>query len=141
MTEAPEIPNAALLAARVADAKLGQRTVVLAMADLLALADAFVITSGSNPRQVRAIVEEIERRLKEADGTAPLRVEGLDDARWVLMDYADFLVHVFMEEAREYYDLEHLWGGAPRVEWDVATDGHRSSGSASTPDIQVVGGT
>ncbi len=87
------------------------------MGELLGIAEAFVVTSGSNPRQVRTIVDEVERRLKAAGGPSPLRVEGLDDARWVLMDYGEFLVHAFLDEAREYYDLEHLWAGAPRIRW------------------------
>ena len=83
------------------------------------LTDAFVITSGRNARQVKTIVDEVERQVKAAAGRKPVRVEGLDDARWVLMDYGDFLVHVFLDEAREFYDLEHLWADAPRVAWAV----------------------
>jgi ribosome-associated protein len=90
---------------------------VLAMGGLLGLTDAFVITSGRNVRQVRSIVDEVELRVKASGGLRPIRVEGLDDARWVLMDYGDFLVHVFLDEARHFYDLEHLWLDAPRVEW------------------------
>jgi len=67
---------------------------------------------------VRTIVEEVEQRVKAAGGPAPYRVEGTDDARWVLMDYGDFVVHVFLDEARRYYDLERLWADAPRTEWD-----------------------
>ncbi len=115
----PPVPDASLLAARVADEKSGASTVVLAMGRLLGLTDAFVITSGRNHRQVRTLVEEVERRLKSESGLAPDRVEGMDDARWVLMDYGDFLVHVFLDEARDYYDLEHLWSGAPRIEWEA----------------------
>ena len=58
--------------------------------------------------------------VKEDHQLAPVRVEGLQDATWVLMDYGDFIVHVFLQETREYYDLEHLWSGAPRVEWRSA---------------------
>jgi ribosome-associated protein len=108
------------VAARAADAKSGTDTTILAMGELLGLTDAFVITSGSNTRQVKTIVDEVERQLKESVGTAPVRVEGLDDARWVLMDYGDFLVHVFLDEARDFYDLEHLWSDAPRVPWRAA---------------------
>jgi ribosome-associated protein len=85
----------------------------------LGLTDAFVVTSGRNVRQVRTIVDEVERQVREAGGRSPVRVEGLDDARWVLMDYGDFLVHVFLDEARRYYDLEHLWSGAPRLAWET----------------------
>jgi ribosome-associated protein len=89
---------------------------------LLGITDAFVVTSGTNPRQVRTIRDEIERQLKLAGWGDPLSVEGLDDARWVLMDYGDFLVHVFLEETRLFYDLEHLWGDAPRWAWDEGSD-------------------
>jgi ribosome-associated protein len=116
------VPGGCVVAARAADAKSAEDTVVLAMAELLGLTDAFVITSGRNPRQVRTIVEEIERRVKAESAVSPLRVEGAADARWVLMDYGDFFVHVFLQEAREFYDLEHLWSAAPRVPWDGAAD-------------------
>jgi ribosome-associated protein len=108
------VPSSALAAARAAEAKLGQDTVILAMRDLIGVVDAFVVTSGRNVRQVRTIVEEVELVLK-ADGTSPRSVEGLSDATWVLMDYGDILVHVFLEETRAFYDLEHLWSSAPRV--------------------------
>ena len=116
----PEIPDECLVAARAADAKSGEETVVLAMGDLLGVTDAFVVTNGRNTRQVRTIVEEVERRVKEGSGRSPVRIEGLDDAYWVLMDYGDFLVHVFLDEARDFYDLEHLWTDAPRVPWAAA---------------------
>lgn len=106
------------IVARAASSKLGHDIVVLAVEELLRLTDAFVITSGSNPRQVRTISEEVERELKLAGAGGPIAVEGLDDARWVLMDYGDFVVHVFLEEVREFYDLEGLWGDAERWVWD-----------------------
>ena len=112
-----EVPPAAATAAESADAKLGHETVVLAMGELFGVVDAFVITSAANTRHVRTLVEEVERRLKESHGLSPVRVEGLADATWVLMDYGDFIVHVFLQETRDYYDLEHLWSGAPRVPW------------------------
>lgn len=115
------VPSDALEAARAADEKLGEATVVLSMGDLLGVTDAFVITHGRNTRQVRALVDEIERRVKEVSGRSPRAVEGLRDLHWVLMDYGDFLVHVFHEETRSYYDLEHLWGDAPRVTWSDAS--------------------
>jgi ribosome-associated protein len=111
----PDVPEAALAAARAAHAKLGEDTVVLAMRDLLGVTDAFVITAGRNTRQVKTIVEEVEREVKQSSGRSPWAVEGLRDLTWVLMDYGDFLVHVFRDDARAYYDLEHLWGDAPRV--------------------------
>ena len=126
------VPSAALEAARAADEKLGEATVVLAMGELLGVTDAFVITHGRNTRQVRTLVDEIERRVKEVSGRAPLAVEGLRDLHWVLMDYGDFLVHVFHEETRPYYDLEHLWGDAPHVVWSVGT-------TRSAPDADRLG--
>ena len=111
------VPDASLLAAQAADSKLGEQTVILSVGEALGITEAFVITSGGNARQVRTIADEVELQLKKVDGRAPIRIEGLDDARWVLMDYGDFLVHVFVDEAREYYDLEHLWADAPRVAW------------------------
>jgi ribosome-associated protein len=104
--------------ARAASSKLGRDTVVLAVEELLGLTDAFVITSGSNARQVRTISDEVERQLKLAGAGGPLSVEGLDDARWVLLDYGDLVVHVFSEEARHFYDLEGLWADAPSWTWD-----------------------
>jgi len=112
-----QLPPAAATAAESADAKLGHETVVLAMGELFGVVDAFVITSAANTRHVRTLVEEVERRIKELHGVAPVRIEGLGDATWVLMDYGDFIVHVFLQETRDYYDLEHLWSGAPRVPW------------------------
>jgi ribosome-associated protein len=120
--EVPEIPRAAYLAAVAADEKLGQETVLLAMGELFGVVDAFVVTSGSNVRQVRSLVEEIERRVKEDGGPSPASVEGLRDGSWVLMDYGDFVVHVFLDETRHFYDLEHLWSGAPRVRWQSDAD-------------------
>jgi ribosome-associated protein len=114
------VPQAAMRAAEVADAKQGSRTAVLAMGGLLGVTDAFVITSARNSRLVRTIVEEIEARLKQSEARAPLRVEGLGDLQWVLMDYGDLVVHVFLDETREVYDLERLWGDAPRVPWQPA---------------------
>ena len=118
-----EVRSWAARAARAADAKKGSDILVLEVGPVLALTDAFVITSAPNARQVRTIAEEVEAQVKAAGGPAPLRIEGLDDARWVLLDYGDFVVHVFLDEARAYYDLERLWSDAPRIPWadqDVA---------------------
>ncbi|HVM05703.1 MAG TPA: ribosome silencing factor [Acidimicrobiales bacterium] len=113
-----DIRQQTVVAARAALAKKGEDPVILEVGAVLAITDAFVITSGTNPRQVRTIAEEVELRVAEECGPKPLRVEGLDDARWVLLDYGDFVVHVFLDEVRRYYDLERLWSDAPRVEWD-----------------------
>ena len=114
-----EVRTWAALAARAADSKKATSTVVLEVGPILAITDAFVITSGSNTRLVRTIAEEVERQVKSGGGPSPLRTEGLDDARWVLLDYGDFVVHVFLDEARSYYDLERLWSDADRVDWEA----------------------
>src|SRR6201985_611524 len=80
-----------------------------------AFTDFFVICSGSNPRQVQAISDEVEQRLSRA-GERPANVEGYNQAEWVLLDYVDFVVHVFSEKARKFYDLERLWKSAKRLE-------------------------
>ncbi len=111
-----------IVAARAADDKLGTDTLVLDVGDVLAITDFFVITSGANSRQVRTLAEEIEAQVARAGGPKPLRVEGFDDLRWVLLDYGSFVVHVFLDETRQYYELERLWGDVPRLEWRAATD-------------------
>jgi ribosome-associated protein len=80
-----------------------------------AFTDYFVLCSGTNPRQVQAIADEVELRLKSA-GLRPAHVEGYKQAEWVLVDYVDFVVHVFSEKARKFYDLERLWKTAKRLE-------------------------
>ena len=80
-----------------------------------AFTDYFVVCSGSNPRQVQAIADEVEMRLKKAD-LRPNQIEGYKQAEWVLLDYVDFVVHVFSEKARKFYDLERLWKSAKRME-------------------------
>lgn len=80
-----------------------------------AFTDYFVLCSGTNPRQVQAIADEVELRLKTA-GIRPNNVEGYKQAEWVLIDYVDFVVHVFSEKARKFYDLERLWKTAKRLE-------------------------
>jgi len=80
-----------------------------------AFTDYFVVCSGTNSRQIQAIADEVELRLKKT-GLRPLHIEGYHQAEWVLLDYVDFVVHVFAEKARRYYDLERLWKSAKRLE-------------------------
>lgn len=80
-----------------------------------AFTDYFVLCSGTNPRQVQAISDEVELRLKAA-GIRPNNIEGYKQAEWILLDYVDFVVHVFSEKARKFYDLERLWKSAKRLE-------------------------
>ena len=107
-------------AALAADEKLGKDTVLLDVGALVGITDVFVITSGSNYRQVRAIIEEIQEQMLLLDGPKPQTIEGREyqeGSIWVLMDYGGFIVHVFDEETRDLYDLERLWNDCPRIEW------------------------
>jgi ribosome-associated protein len=104
-------------AARAAADKKGTDIVVLGVGEILAIVDCFVLVSASNTRQVRTIVDEVRRALA-VDGP-PIGVEGLDDATWVLLDYGDVVVHVFLDETRAYYDLDRLWADAARLAVDA----------------------
>lgn len=115
-----DVERWAITAARAADDKKATDTVVLKVSQLLGITDAFVVTSGANDRQVRSIAEEVEQQVKEVGGPAPRRIEGMKDASWVLIDYGDFVVHVFQEDARLFYELERLWADAPVIEWKDA---------------------
>ncbi len=108
----------AVAAARAAAGKQAKQIVILDVRDLIGITDYFVIASGSSDRQVRTVAEEIERTLK-AQGLRPVRREGAREGRWVLLDFVDFVAHVFRAEEREYYDLERLWSDAPTVDWEA----------------------
>jgi len=125
-TQSEESREAAVAAARSASAKQAESVAILDVHGLIVITDYFVIASGETERQVRTIVEEVEKALREL-GRKPVRREGETEGRWVLLDYVDVVVHVFAEEEREYYDLERLWRDAPRVEWNV-NGAARSSG-------------
>jgi len=103
-----------LEAVKAADAKQAKEVRVLDLREITAFADYFVICSGSNSRQIQAIADEIQMRLKKL-GEHAHSIEGYQNAEWVLMDYGDYLIHVFSEKARAYYDLERLWRDAKVV--------------------------
>src|SRR5262245_39164012 len=117
-----------VIAARAAAEKKAIDPVILEVGAVLAITDHFVIASATNLRQVRTIAEEVEEQVAAAGGPRPRQIEGLDDAHWVLVDYGAFVVHVFLDETRHYYELERLWSDVPRVEWDdaAAAPGARS---------------
>ena len=94
-----------------------ERVVVLDVGDVLAITDWFIIASAPNVRRVRRIAELMEEHVKAAGGEGPIRTEGLDDAKWILLDFGEFVAHVFHEPTREYYDLERLWSDVPRHEF------------------------
>jgi len=104
-----------ILAVKAARAKKAIDLRVLDLRGLASFTDYFVICTGSNPRQIQAISDEVQRLLLQA-GEKPIGTEGYENAQWVLLDFGDFLVHVFSPEARQYYDLERLWRHAPAVE-------------------------
>jgi len=112
----------ARIAARSAASKTDEQTLLLDVGDVLSITGYFVITGGRNARQVRSVAEEVEQRLHAEGGPRPLRVEGLDSLRWVLLDYGDFVVHVMLDEARAYYELERLWADVPRLSWASETE-------------------
>jgi ribosome-associated protein len=124
-------PAHAVVAARAAHAKGAVEVLVLRVGDVLAITDYFVIASASNARLVRTVVQEIEQQVAGAGGPRPTRVEGLGEAEWVLADYGTFVVHVFHEETRRYYELERLWGDVPQVDW-TDPDDPRSAGESGT---------
>jgi ribosome-associated protein len=114
----PDTRQRALIAAGAASAKKGEDIVILEVGVIIAIIDSFVVVSAANTRQVRTIVDEVEQALREHDGSRPIGVEGLDDATWVLLDYGDIVVHVFLAETRAFYDLDRLWADAPREAFD-----------------------
>ena len=111
--------RARIAAASAAAEKSATDIVILAVGEVLAIVDSFVIASAPNTRQVATIADEVEARIKAADGGGPIRMEGTDDNRWILMDYGDVVVHVFLQEVREYYELERLWSDVPRQDWEA----------------------
>ena len=112
-----EIIARSRIAARAADAKKAHDIVILDVGEIMGIVESFVIASAPNSRLVRAIVDEVEHEIFERTGDKPRAVEGLRDASWVLLDYGDLVVHVFLTETREYYDLERLWADVARVSW------------------------
>ena len=108
------IKDIALTAADAADDKKAEDIEVLNVQGLTVIADYFVLCSANSDKQVRAVARAIEDELAEKD-IIPSRIAGMDDAKWVLMDYADVIVHVFQKREREYYDLERLWSDAKKI--------------------------
>ncbi len=105
----------ALQAARAAVDRRGEEVLVLDMRGLMSICDYFVICNGRSRLHVEAIAQEVEEQMK-AEGVRMTQSEGIPDASWVILDYLDVVVHIFEPQARRFYDLERLWGDAPRVE-------------------------
>ena len=111
----------AVTAARAASSKQGEAIVVLDVSEVITITDYFVIVSAGSERQVKTISEEVIRAEKER-GVRPVRQEGEAGTRWLLIDFVDFVVHVFHEEERDFYRLENLWRDAPVVEWEEGAE-------------------
>jgi len=128
---ASELDERMTMALRAASEKKAIDTVVLDLREIASFTDYFVITSGANERQVQAISDEVFETLKKA-GTPPARVEGYKSAEWILLDFGDFVFHVFDEKARKFYDLERLWRESKRVELPGELTGDTGSPASSS---------
>ena len=106
--------------AELAAEKLARDIVILDMRPVCTYTDYFVVCTGNNPRQTKAIWDEVHARLKEDGRVLPQSVEGEAEATWIIADYLDVVLHVFTPEAREFYRLEELWGDVPSVEVEAA---------------------
>ena len=125
MTAQPDAVETALAAAQAAADKLARDIVVLDVSEQLVITDCFVICSAPNERQVAAIVNEVDGRLRER-GIKALRREGEREARWVLLDFVDVVLHVLHTEEREFYSLERLWKDCPRIPFTDASESGRA---------------
>ena len=121
MTATAEAVSMAAVAARAAAAKLAQDVVVIDVSGQLVITDCFVIASASNERQVNAIVDEVEEKMRLA-GHKPARREGAREGRWVLLDFVDIVVHVQHTDERNFYALDRLWRDCPLIEVDLGEE-------------------
>ncbi len=137
MTATEEATTLATAAAQAAADKLATDLVLIDVSDRLAITDIFVVATGNNERQVEAIVDAVEEKLRVA-GRKPLRREGRRDGRWVLLDYADIVIHIQHTEERVFYALERLWKDCPMISFDPrgggSTEWVSPSGPSSSPD-------
>lgn len=128
MTASAEAVRMAQIAARAADEKLASDVVVLDVSEQLVITDCFVIASAPNERQVNAIVDGVEEKLRLA-GHKPVRREGTREGRWVLLDYVEVVVHIQHNEERDFYGLERLWKDCPQVPVDGVGADRAAEGS------------
>ncbi|MGY1650815.1 ribosome silencing factor [Geodermatophilus sp. SYSU D01119] len=142
MTASAEARETALLAAQAAADKLATDVSIVDVSDRLAITDAFVLASAPNERQVQSIVDEVEERLRR-HGVKPVRREGVAEARWVLLDFVDVVVHVQHTEERAYYALERLWKDCPTIPFVdralPADGGTAGGGVVSGDDVDPAG--
>jgi ribosome-associated protein len=112
-----EARSLAVAAAQVADDEHATDVMVFHVGDVLAVTEYFVIASASNRRLVSAVVEGVEAELRDATGRSPIRTEGVREQQWVLIDYGDVVVHVFLSEIRDFYEIERLYTDVPKIDW------------------------
>jgi ribosome-associated protein len=125
----------ARLAARIADDNRAKEIVLLDLRQATPLLDFFVIATASSRRQSHAIASEIDAEMKKR-GERKLGLEGSEEGRWILIDYGDFVVHIFSPEGRTYYALEGIWGDAPQLEWRSEEPRVRATGPALAPPLE-----
>ena len=136
MTASDRARELAVVAAEAASDKLATDVVAIDVSEQLVITDAFVVASAPNDRQVGAIVDAVEDALR-AHGAKPLRREGQREGRWVLLDYADVVVHVQHDEERTYYALERLWKDCPAIELPESARGRRREPSAGAQQYGI----
>lgn len=118
-----EARDLAQLVAQIADAEHGSDVLILQVGDVLGVTEYFVIASGSNRPLVRNLIEEIEAQARDLTGRSPVRMEGVREQQWALIDYGDVVVHVFLSEIREFYEIERLYTDVPVIEWQEKAAG------------------
>jgi ribosome-associated protein len=123
----------ARIAARIADDNRAKDILLLDLRQATALLDFFVIATSTSRRQSLAIASEIDAAMKKL-GERKLGLEGSEEGRWILLDYGDFVVHIFSAEARMYYALEEIWGDAPRLDWQGSEPNTRAASAPATPE-------
>lgn len=139
MTASDQAVEIARVAARAADEKLATDVVVLDVSDQLVITDCFVIASAPNERQVSAIVDSVEEKLRDS-GHKPVRREGTREGRWVLLDYVDVVVHIQHSDERNFYALERLWKDCPQVDVPGVRSPAPSTAAADVTDVPDAGG-
>lgn len=133
MTAADRSLQLAKAAGLAAEEKLAERVLAIDVSEQMPLTDVFVIASAPSERQVGAIVDEVEDRLREL-GSKPVRREGEREGRWVLIDFGDIIVHVQHEEERDYYALERLWKDCPEIDLSTVAAAARTAGATDAAD-------
>lgn len=118
LSDEPDLLSLVRCAAASADDKKASEPLIIDVGEVFAISDYFVIASGASTRQVHAIVGGVEEDVRRIGGPSPVRLEGVDECEWVLMDYGSFVVHVFKQEQRDFYQLERLWGDRPLITWE-----------------------